>query len=334
MTKQNAAKKAIREYARAHDVPYSVARRRLGYASDQLAHGQVMARFEFIGADAPPPLRLDVSRAMDLLRWADVEVLRRDGWTHDPNRPEQDQLPDLLAKAAFGSDDPAVQLTVAWDREHTQRWNESFTIPDPFDSFETRTVHEYGTFIPHAITFDAGSAEQWIRRHRWVHDSLLIHLVTPAERRAWMDWHHPGSISCSTGQHFWDASPSPYAGECVGCGTLMLVKHNGNGEEYEAIVDEATFFADAVASQAACNWAPPTLMIREILNGTTQADWHERNRPRGQDDPDRSTARCAYPDDRDGEHDHTACLDGLSESVSQAVSDYVAVGGSVDDLAL
>lgn len=34
------------------------------------------------------------------------------------------------------------------------------------------------------------------------------------------------------------------------------------------------FFDEAAATEAACNWAPPTMM----LDGSTQTEWHEQSR--------------------------------------------------------
>lgn len=41
---------------------------------------------------------------------------------------------------------------------------------------------------------------------------------------------------------------------------------------------------------------------------------------------------CAYPNDREGEHDHSECLDGLAEIATSAIRDYLDAGGRLDDL--
>jgi hypothetical protein len=43
--------------------------------------------------------------------------------------------------------------------------------------------------------------------------------------------------------------PSPYMGECSGCGAMMLVKYTYDGEEYESVLDAEKFCAQAVATR-------------------------------------------------------------------------------------
>lgn len=279
MTKNAAAKKSVREFARAHGMSYTAAQRRLSADSPEgtcvanPASG-VVVTYEFVGAGAPAPVRPEVSAWLDRLDRYDIDMLRATGWAHDPSVPEIPQLPDFLTFAVAASADPSVRSAAAWVAAKTRPWEASFIAPDP-DSYTGQSrIFEGGTTYPYRVVFDADAAEEWVARRRWVHDLFLGDLITPAERWEWMAWHSPGEINCAAGRHFFDASPSPYAGECFGCGAMMLGKYTYDGEEYQDIVGEEEFFTDAVESEAACNWAPPSAM----LNGETQSDWHRRNR--------------------------------------------------------
>lgn len=60
----------------------------------------------------------------------------------------------------------------------------------------------------------------------------------------------------------------------------MLGKFTHEGDEYETIVGEEEFFAEAVRTQVFCNWAArPTALLAQRFGGQTQREWHGRTRP-------------------------------------------------------
>jgi hypothetical protein len=282
MTKNAAAKKAARAYARANRTSYA-AGRRLTRADDPAQHPtsltsstrplSVWVTYEFTGPGAPTAFRLDATWWLEQLPWHLVVMLEEASWVYDPSGPDALVRPrDLLGLVA--DQDPEPAAAAAWVDANTLGGYVEVNAHDPWSSTGETTVADAVTTYPYQMVFDATAAQRWLDGRGPMYHLTLSDLVTPAERREWLDLHEPGRLDCSAGRHLYDGSPSPEMGECSGCGAMMLVKHTYDGDEYESVVDEEEFFAEAVATEAFCNWAPPTVM----LAGQTQAEWHERNR--------------------------------------------------------
>jgi hypothetical protein len=90
--------------------------------------------------------------------------------------------------------------------------------------------------------------------------------VTPRELRTWLLVNHPEGLDCHRGRHFY---PTEMLGQCVGCGVYIEVRYDGNGDEYEQVIDEDRFLERCENVEMYYGWAPPMSQ----LGGQTQAEY-------------------------------------------------------------
>lgn len=261
-----ATKKAARAYAAEYGVSYTAALRAV--SEPQVETTAVPVTLTFLGDGAPSPVTLDASPWMRHVDFRDLEWLRENDWAYDGRRLLEGLMRDVLATASKEMADPVLASIADWLKTNTAHWTSTFELPaENEEGVETHA--DFGEEEPLVARFDAEAVNRWFGANRPRRPTTLSDYVTPAEQRTWMQRFAPGHLDCVMGRHHFDASPSPYMGECIWCGALMLVRRDSNGDEHNQVVDEETYFAECIATEAYCNWAPPTKGLR----GKTQSEW-------------------------------------------------------------